>query len=152
MNLPDYPCSARFCELTGALFSSPVFLKAAVCLEIRYTVPYIFFGGGSVKNAKNTMWLSSTLSYFLQMLEPNVQRLSKLTPAQFCVVALEIRASRRGPKCEARQWKVFFERANPKDLQELQCDTMADYFLLFGNTISVWRGGGPKVGYSLSVV
>jgi len=59
-------------------------------------IPY-FFGGGSVKYTKNTMWLVPPYRIFFKWFEPNAQRISKLTSAQFCVVAMKYGASRTGP-------------------------------------------------------
>jgi len=49
------------------------------------SLSYFFCGGSEIR--KSEMWLSSTLSYFLQVvIMPNAQRISKLTSAQFFVI------------------------------------------------------------------
>ena len=68
-----------------------------------YTAPYIIL----VVAQWNTQKIPCGLvPYFLQVLEPNAQRISKLMSAQFCVIALEIRASRTGPKFVGNQLDI----------------------------------------------
>ena len=60
-------------------------------LVMNASIPYFFWWGLSEIPKKYDV-ARSTLSYFLQVVEPNAQRISKLTSAQFCVVAMyEIR-------------------------------------------------------------
>ena len=55
-------------------------------LVMNASIPYFFWWWLS-KICKKYDVARSTLSYFLQVVEPNTQHIYKLTSAQFCVVA-----------------------------------------------------------------